>query len=410
VATASAQPPDVDAAVLAACDWLVGQQSADGGWGERLGDKLSPLNTAEAVLALLQVRDRLPRALTAIARGVRFIESLQLSGGDDDGAWAREADGQLLPDVVRTGVIVEALADASPAEERPSLAHGVGWLLRVQAPATGGWAFRRGEPAEVLPTCFALSGLLAAYRSDVAHAQAIAHGLAFIADRVDSVGAVGEADALQAVRTAYAAFCLQRATSCGLNVHHAKEVTVIAWLNEEKNRLKAIQEAELVVPVGPDRDPAHGDYTFVFMTEALVLRVLSGADPARRSGPLATSALQMLWTGRDESTGGFYGRRRTSWATARAVHALSASRVSTVPPPRRTVPPVAPHLMLGLVVLLAAAVVVLSLAHDLGAISAVVLSFLALVALVGYGLISESVFASLVTRLLGSFGRSSGSP
>jgi hypothetical protein len=403
VTPGNANSPDVDAAVEAASRWLVSEQSVDGGWAERRGENLSSLNTAEAVLALLQVKDRLAAAAAAIQRGVRFIESKQLNGGEHDGAWAREAGGLILPDVVRTGVIIEALAEASPADNRDSVRRGVAWLRRVQDTAAGGWAFRPGEPPEVLPTCFALSGLLASYNGDDGDAKAVRLGLAFVSGKIDGSGAVGEADALQAVRTAYAAFCLQRATRRELNVHQSAEASVIAWLDQEEHRLQAIQEAEVVVRVGPDRQPANGDYVFVFMTEALVLRVLSDADAAHRSGPLATSALQMLWTGRDQSSGGFYGRRRTSWATARAVHALTASHASTVEPLRRSVPPLAPYLILALLVLLVAAVVVLSLAHDLGVVSAALFIFVALAALVAYGLISENTFARLVDRLLGVF-------
>ncbi len=392
--------------MLVAARWLMDEQSEEGGWAERRGENLSPLNTAEALLALLRVKDGLPEAVDGIQRGVGFIESRQLLEGEDRGCWAREADGKLLPDVVRTGVIVEALAEASPASDRESLTLAVDWLRRIQDESSGGWGFRPDGQPEVLPTCFALAGLLASYHGDPEHAETARRGLAYIAGQVQSTGAVGDADPLQAVRTAYTAFCLQRASRCELNVHRRSEDAVIAWLDSESNRLKAIQEAEIIVQVGPDRAPTHGDYVFVVMTEALILRVMSGADAARRSSPLAVSALQSLWMARDERTGGFYGRRGTSWATARAVSALTMSRVTTVPPLRRTAPPIASHLMLGLVLLLVLATVGLSLEHDLSLFSVVMMIFVTLVALLAYGLISENDFTRLVKGLLGYKGRS----
>lgn len=78
-----------------ACEFLLGKQNADGGWGEDFNacvtqewvpnpDGSQVVNTAWAVMALINAGG--PKHADAIERGVRFIMSRQLADGD----WAQE--------------------------------------------------------------------------------------------------------------------------------------------------------------------------------------------------------------------------------------------------------------------------------------------------------------------------------
>lgn len=391
-------PKDIGEALERAGEWLLRHQEDAGGWAERKGGPPSVLNTAEVLLSLVRVREELPMVDQKIRRAVAFVEGQQCADGPERGAW--EVRG--APDLVRTSVALEALVEVSLTSRSAAAEAAARWLVSVRN-ADGGWGYRRDAPSGVLPTCFALSGLLAVYPTGTSEwEQPIKDGLAFLASWQRDSGAFGDPGPLQAVRTAFAAVCLQRADRCELNVHSRAARKATSWL--VGNPVEATTEVEDVIEIDPNRDHPTADYSFIFMTETFVVRAMMGsADTHTRSGPLAVESIEALYKAM-EPEGGFYGRRVFSWSTARALQALASTRpvFQTFPEARRGGPAFAiGNLILGLVVLLIGAIVALSVLNKFGAAQAALFAFLVLAALLAYGLITEPTFAAAFSRLFG---------
>jgi hypothetical protein len=101
--------------------------------------------------------------------------------------------------------------------------------------------------------------------------------------------------------------------------------------------------------------------------------------------------------------GGFFGQRVFSWSTARAAHALGAAQRSFrefPTAPRAPTPRQVGREIFLFAVLALAAIVVLSIAGVFGATQAVVVMFLVLALLVGYGRMSEAGFLEALKSLL----------
>jgi Squalene-hopene cyclase C-terminal domain/Prenyltransferase and squalene oxidase repeat len=139
------------------------QDEKTGGWGATPGSThLSSLNTAEAIIALIKT-DRETAGTDAVQRGISYLRANQSSDTDDAGAWLRDAKvGRSTKvetaDVVRTGLILEALVLADVERSDPMIVSAVKWLVHVQND-DGGWGPTRGKPTQMFPTCQALLGL-----------------------------------------------------------------------------------------------------------------------------------------------------------------------------------------------------------------------------------------------------------
>jgi prenyltransferase beta subunit len=370
------------------------QDSQDGGWAERVGDSASSLNTAEVLLALACVRDSLPPAGAKIRRAVQFLEGQQTQAGEEAGSWPRYVKGEpSCPDLLRTSLAIEALARVSEAEPNRAVEPGVRWLLNRQG-EDGGWGARAGAESDLLMTCFATTALLGVADGELFPCEEpIRRALAFLAAAQRPSGSFDPEESTCAIRTAHAALCLQRAERCGLNTHLRERQAAIEWL--EEHPVAAIKEVELTIEIDPDRTRRQADYAFVFMTEAVVARLLSESpDQEVRTGRLAREALEAIFRGMDP-TGAFFGQRVFSWSTARATYALGAAQKNfeqfpeapRLPPPRQV-----GRELLGFAALILAAVIVLSLFGVFGLLQAVVVMFLLLALLLAYGRISEAGF------------------
>ena len=106
----------------------------------------------------------------------------------------------------------------------------------------------------------------------------------------------------------------------------------------------------------------------------------------------------------DDATGGFYGRRIFSWSTALALHALSASRLQSLPEPA----PLYNGSKVGPAVvafgaLLVGAVVFLAVKQSYSALVASTLVVVLLAVLVSYGSIKEKTFKELLLPVVKGF-------
>ena len=151
--------------------WLRQHQNKEfGGWGSLPNDEhLSPLNTAEALIALGASRRRLhrqrgrPRTVFDSCEQVSAREATMLERGRVTDYTDRPTVSH--PDVVRTGLALEALVLAAVPVDDVVVARAQTWLLAVQTKA-GGWGCARDQPTRVLPTCQALLGLMAVGEHD----------------------------------------------------------------------------------------------------------------------------------------------------------------------------------------------------------------------------------------------------
>ena len=139
--------------------WLADQRDVQsGGWGEEhLSNRQSTLNTAEAIIALIDA-DADAVDSDAVRDGVAFLRDRQAQAGEPDpGSWRREEadEGRGLvrhADVVRTGLAFEALVRAGrPVYERASWRPS-GGCTRVRTPTAGG-AAPPGGHTRILQTC-----------------------------------------------------------------------------------------------------------------------------------------------------------------------------------------------------------------------------------------------------------------
>ncbi|HVW11561.1 MAG TPA: squalene--hopene cyclase [Bryobacteraceae bacterium] len=154
-------PEKQRAAEARAVEWILGMQSADGGWAafdvdnnwqllnkvpfadhNAMLDPSCPDITGRVIDALL--RCGLPRDHAAIQKGVRYLLSTQERDGSWFGRWG-------VNYIYGTFLAMRALGAAAPYEARPSIEKAAQFLRRVQN-ADGGW----GEScASYRSRCFA---------------------------------------------------------------------------------------------------------------------------------------------------------------------------------------------------------------------------------------------------------------
>jgi squalene-hopene/tetraprenyl-beta-curcumene cyclase len=180
--------PADDPTLVAAADWLLREQIVapgdwvvrrpelePGGWAFEFANDSYPDidDTAEVVLALRRVAhpDR-ERTEQAIARGVRWVEGMQDSGGgwaafdaENKSALVRELPfcdfGEVIdpPSADVTAHVLEMLAEVGRADT-PEARRGLSWLAAEQEPG-GSW-FGRWSVNHVYGTGAALPALIAA--------------------------------------------------------------------------------------------------------------------------------------------------------------------------------------------------------------------------------------------------------
>jgi squalene-hopene/tetraprenyl-beta-curcumene cyclase len=187
-----------DEAVTRGCEWVVGMQSSNGGWGafepENIHEYLNNIPfsdhgalldpptvdvSARCLSMLAQLPETLERAQSA-ARSLEYLLAEQEADGSWYGRWGMNY-------VYGTWSALCGLAAGGLSVDAPAMLRGAQWLLAVQNP-DGGWGedgdsykleYRGYEraPSTASQTAWALLGLMAAGR---AHDGAVARGVAWL--------------------------------------------------------------------------------------------------------------------------------------------------------------------------------------------------------------------------------------
>ncbi|HXQ24478.1 MAG TPA: prenyltransferase/squalene oxidase repeat-containing protein [Candidatus Acidoferrales bacterium] len=398
--------PELSEAVERAASWLLtNRDPTTGGWATQQGARANTLNTAEALCALFDAK--IQPGDMRVRDAVAFLLKHQCKAGADQGSWPREIvleDGSqaLIPDIVRTCFVVEALIKSGIGPTDEPVAAALEWIQGMRN-ADGSWPYRRAAPSALMPTCFALLALVEAYRAgDQSLKSVIEAGLDRLVARFrQSSRAFGQPGPLEAVHTIYATLVFQAARRADLSRFNRQEVEAISWLRQHPNQATRLVEERMEIdPNGP------GDYGFLFMTDALLIRVLAGAATQEpRNSELVRGALMGL-AGKTDESGGFYGYRVFSWSTAKAISALCVAGAEYQDFPKQspeytglTVGP----FILAFALLLAVFVTYLSSVERFSFSTALSFMFLMLAALFGYGKLGEKTFAELVQRILGAW-------
>jgi squalene-hopene/tetraprenyl-beta-curcumene cyclase len=174
----STPEPNLDAALVRGCRWLLDLQNRDGGWptfcrgwGLLPFDRSAADLTAHALRALERVRRRLggseapdewktvlPRLATSRERGLSYLKRVQRP----DGAWLplwfgnQHAPGDENP-TSGTARVLLALRDLE-VWKSDMARRGVAWLLRNQNP-DGGFGGGAGTPSSLEETSWAVESL-----------------------------------------------------------------------------------------------------------------------------------------------------------------------------------------------------------------------------------------------------------
>lgn len=399
---------DVVSTIHRSTQWLLNIQDDNShGWAEQQGRVTSTLNTAEVIIALLDSQEAAAGSKD-IQEGVEFLLKHQYSEGPDLGAWPREVPSTdphtptyHVADLVRTTFIIEALIKAGKGTETEPIHNALAWLLGRRN-KDHGWGYYRDAPSALMPTCFALLAIIEAHRAGMTtHEQGIKDGLKFLVEHYNknAEGCFGEAGPLQAAHTIYAILTLQAARRENLSVYPQQEKQAIAWLLRNPDAARKQVEERILI------DPSEqGNYGFMFLTEALLIRVLMNSeDKSQRGSGLTRDALSSIRDKLDAS-GGFYGYRVFSWSTAKVVSALSVAKgeYQTFPQrqPEYSGPKAGPFIISIAVLLFASFALYLTQLKQFGVLQAAFFVFLTLTLLLAYGNLREKSFTELVGNLM----------
>jgi hypothetical protein len=406
---------ELHAAIDQSGEWLFrAQDKASGGWAEQQGKPVNSLNTAEAMIALLDA-NLAPAGDHRIKKAVQFLFAHQCveETDPDQGSWPREATAEgghscRIPDIVRTSFIVEALIKAGKSADEPQVKTALAWISALQN-SDYGWGYRRHTSSALMPTCFALATLITAHKADPESQKPdqILSGLRYLVKKHQTPrGSFGEQHPLEAVHTIYATIVLQSARVANIGANPGAEEKALQWLLDNPDAASQLREEKMAI------DPEQGrfDYSFLFMTDSLLLKVLTGSlNSAHRESQLALDALMRLRDKRD-SGGGFYGYRVFSWSTAKAISALAAAKTHYPRFPTRepeTAVTAAPAIRawMPLIFLLVFLIALIWLTQIGGFNTAqfIILILLLLAALLAYGFLSEGSFTELFRSALDLF-------
>jgi squalene-hopene/tetraprenyl-beta-curcumene cyclase len=192
----SARRADVESALQAAGEWLLGLQNRDGGWptfcrgwGALAFDRSAADLTAHAVRALVAWRARssltmssvlASRLQRAVETGLRFLQRTQRA----DGAWLplwfgnQHADQDENP-VYGTSRVLAMYRDLNCLHVSAAQ-RAVTWLIAAQN-ADGGWGGAPGCPSSVEETALAVEALFAVDP----HADAVQRGLSWLVGHIE---------------------------------------------------------------------------------------------------------------------------------------------------------------------------------------------------------------------------------
>jgi len=201
-----AQEPPFATAIERAREWVVGMQSANGGWGAFDADNtygylnnipfadhgalLDPPteDVAARCVSMLAQLGETPQTSPMLARGIDYLRQTQTADGSWYGRWGMNF-------IYGTWSVLCALNAAGLPHTAPEICKAVDWLVAIQN-ADGGWGedgssykldYRGHEPAPstASQTAWALLALMAAGEAD--H-PAVARGVAYLAETQNDGG------------------------------------------------------------------------------------------------------------------------------------------------------------------------------------------------------------------------------
>ncbi len=387
-----------------ASTWLISIQDQSGGWGEYQGAAANSLNTAEAILALLESHER-EAGDQIIQAGVQFLESNQLPGkhvahhhAAVDGSWGRRIsteDGQMhyLPDTVRSAFVLLALNVAGKSCQDKSVSRGLEWLLRT-VPSDGGWGYAPGGASQLFPTCMALRVMLRLRRASEAVKatvdEPIRRGLKYLHERHHNEGgSFGRIGELLVPHTLYALRALQLARDEGFQTERHDIDDARSWINQKGPDVTRWFNETIEIS-----KKEGGSYTFTYVTPALYLDTFDGILSAK--DPLAQESMIVMHDNMEPVSCGMSGKRPVSWATAKALFGLTAVRNIFPTFPEREIPTAAQvqgrKYLFGFLVLILGAATVVALAGKISSEYAGIITLVVLAGLLIYGFISERSF------------------
>jgi hypothetical protein len=329
--------------ITTAGGWLLKQQDPDsGGWADRPGGHVNTLNTAEAMIALIDGGCCKAGAAT-IRRAVLFLIKHQTKDGKDRGSWPREIVSEqgstvCIPDLIRSAIAIQALIKAGEGVDDDGVKMALEWMLAVRDKDSKGWGYAPESPGEITPTCFAVTALLEAHAAcPGTYSDHIRESLKYLVENhynnggEEINGSFGSSGELQGVHTIFAALVLQFARVNNILEYTKQEIQAIDWLLLHPDQAIRLREEWIAIHNSKVKGKA-GGYGYMFMTDTLLIKLLLGADGVNDRGSrssLARDAMNSLKDKLDDSTGAFYGSRLFSWSTAKALDALSSLQKSS---------------------------------------------------------------------------------
>jgi hypothetical protein len=304
------------------------QDGETGGWAERHGICPSTLNTAEAIIALLDSGGASPGNVK-IQKGATFLEEKQ---NPTTGAWPRNyhvihGENRLIPDPIRTSCAIQALLKTGRRIDSKSIENGINWLISIKN-SDNGWGYRPEAPTKILPSCFSLLALIEAHSDGMSKCeQPIKDGLQLLIEKFfnKNSGSFGTSeDKLEATHTIYAVLVLQAARKKSqISGYLSQEKKSLQWLLENQSKARRLVEEIIEIDAEPSGE---GNYGFLFMTEPLLIRVLISSEfKEHRESRLARNAMINFGDKMDDN-GGFYGHRVFSWSTSQVLCGLGVAK------------------------------------------------------------------------------------
>jgi hypothetical protein len=312
--------------------WLASlQDEVSGGWGEYKGAATNSLNTAEAVLALLE-SGQYKAGDVAIRKGEDYLKATQIDDRKalkpgDLGAWGRrvvDAAGQerMLPDTIRTSLALLALNCAGEGTDAAAMTAGLAWLVKTRN-EDGCWGHADGHDSRSSPTCFALRALLrlhGAGGSDLRQwlQEPIRTGLDHLRTvwRNDS-GSFGDEPDLVVPHTLYAVTVLRLAQQQGFGAGAGDLETAVGWIGRQGEA--ATRWANELIALSDDESDS---YTFTHVTPAIYLDAFG--DDLSKQDAIAKESLIVIHDNMDPVSCGFAAKRPVSWATSKNIYGLAA--------------------------------------------------------------------------------------
>ncbi len=410
--------------------WLENiQNKVDGGWGQYKGNDSNCLNTAEAIIALLETGMKDPGD-QAIQLGVKYLIAHQLSVKDcadqeHYGSWARNVSNLAkdsntflhIPDAVRTSLAVLALKLAGISLNDPSIIQGVEWLKNTQN-SDGGWGYTRNHGSQLFPTCITLKAILRICPLDnnSDHSlcrnsnleQVILDTFKHIHKYRNEDGSFGKEPGLLVPHTLYVIDVINMAEKQDYlipKVYFKDMKPAIDWI--EDNREYVLRWTTETVSIGESHHSQY-NYTFSHINPSLYLRFVlpiileKVGSKFNPENALARFALEATFDNIDEPSSnshGFCAKRPVSWATSLTIAGLSKAKFTYTNFPERELPSAKlneRHYLLMFLVFITVLSAILSFLERLSGFQLTVFLLVILALLLIYGFISERSFIELI--------------